>query len=72
MLHAYQQKDWKTLGELAHRMAGSVRIARQTEMADLCQKLEIHSQEAEPDVVKCRLYWQELEQRIENFLSTKE
>lgn len=69
MSHAYSQQDWHLLAHLAHRVMGSVRIMRESKLAEACQRLETACLSIPVDISKCEKHWQHLQDMLESWLA---
>jgi two-component system sensor histidine kinase EvgS len=69
MRFAASQQEWETLGNLAHRMCGSVRIARETKLATLCQALENACLSSEHQSIQCQQCWHQLKIELQAWLA---
>lgn len=69
MRFAASQEEWETLGKLAHRMCGSVRIARETKLATLCQALENSCLSSERQAIQCQQSWHQLKIELQAWLA---
>lgn len=69
MQRAYLANNWQTLGDLAHRMSGGVRIVDERELAERCQTLELACRSIPLSEERCRACWQALQNHIETWLT---
>lgn len=69
MQQAVENDDWSTMGDLSHRMMGSVRIVRERELAKACQIMEAACHAEPVNVPACREGWHNLQQQIERWLA---
>ncbi|WP_254633485.1 transporter substrate-binding domain-containing protein [Pantoea sp. GbtcB22] len=69
MTEAVAHQNWVLLADLSHRVMGSVRIMRESKLAEACQQVETACLAIPLDVPACYKKWQQLQQQIESWLA---
>jgi two-component system sensor histidine kinase EvgS len=72
MQRAAEQQNWQQLGELAHRMTGSVLIGNETELAEVCQHLEQRCLHQPLQADACQSSWEVAKNKIIHWLDAAE
>jgi len=72
MKRAAEHQNWQQLGKLAHRMAGSVLIGKEAELAQVCRELEERCLHEPLRADACQLSWKVARNKIIQWLDAAE